>query len=203
MSRLTQIIALLYEMAPSDVSQLEGQLLEQRKAAWDTALREKATEYGCSGTPNPPSGADLQELKAMSHEDAQSIADTWNREVENQVERLYAADKYGSRYYYADRMDAWARDRGVWKNAQIAIQTEMTTRAYAVNRFLAMNGLRGGKFLFKGPPAVCEVCINEFAMGLVSQAYVDSHPCPRHIGCPHTWEEAKIRDLPCDEMWLG
>lgn len=190
-------------MQPSDVQQLEGQLLDRRKAAWISALREEAAKYNCNRMPNPPSGSDLDELEAMSQEDAQGIADTWNRDVENQVEQINQADKYGSRYYYIDRMEAWANQRDSWKSAQIAIQTEQTTRFYTQDRFRQMNGERGGKYKFVGPPPVCEKCIYFYSLGLVTEAFIQRHPAPVHIGCPHEWEAATIADIPCNELWLG
>jgi hypothetical protein len=203
LTRLLKIIALLYEMQPEEQDALSAQLLEQRKAVWRQALADMAREFGCnSASPRPPSGRDLTELKALSDEDAKSIANTWNGDVERQVQRLYDANPRGNRYYYRKNMEAWAAQRSTWKNPQIALNTETVTREYAKSRFREMN-VDSPRFVFDGPPPTCDVCVQEFAAGIVDENYVRKHPCPRHINCPHTWRVVNPQRIPCAEMWLG
>lgn len=203
-STLLKTLALLYKMQADDQAALERDLLDRRKAAWRSALREKAREYGCTtAAPRDPSGRDLSELRAMSADDAKSIAATWNRDVERQLQRLFDANPRGNRYYYYSRMEAWAAERATWKNAQIALMTEQSTRFYAQDRFRQENGLRGVRYLFVGPAPVCEICVRHFAAGLVDEAYVRRNPAPVHIGCPHEWKEQAGGIIPCGEMWVG
>lgn len=201
-SKLLQVLGLLYRMESEDTAALEQQLLERRKQAWVLALAEQAARYGCNRTPEPPRKQDLTELKRMSKEDAAGIAQTWNRDVERQLQRLYDANPRGNRVYYTKNMERWAQARGQWKNAQIALQTEQSTRYYAKMRFFEMNTIRP-RFKFVGPPPVCEVCLDHFGAGIVDMQYIRRNPSPIHPNCPHEWQEAVIADIPCDQLWLG
>lgn len=202
LSNLLQIISLLYRMTDQEVEALEAQLLEQRKQAWRRALRDEAKTYGCNRTPRDPSGRDLDELRAMSAEDAKSIAKTWARDVDRQLVKLFKLNPRGNRQYYARNMEAWAMKRAGWKNPQIALTTETYTREYARARFREMN-LSAPQFVFDGPPPTCKVCVREFAAGVVDENYIRRHPCPRHIFCPHFWRVVNKQTIRCADMWLG
>lgn len=203
MSQLTQIIALLYRMQDADVKALEREILDARKRAWAQALSEAARAHGCTKTPHAPRREDLAELKRMSREDAKSIAETWNRDVTRQIERLHAENPRGNRQYYFNRLEAWASQRAQWKNQQIALQTEQTTRFYAQQRFYAMNGLRGQKYIFVGSAPVCRICARLFARGIVTQDFVNRYPCPQHPSCSHEWKPLTSEKLDCRETWVG
>lgn len=203
MSRLTQIIGLLYQRTDAERVQLERQLLEHRKRVWATALRAEAARHGCNKAPRAPSGSDLAELRRMSREDAESIARTWNRDVERQLEKLYAANPRGNRNYYARGMEAWAAEREAYKGPQIAIVTETTTAEYARQRFQEANYSGKERYRFEGPPPTCRECATLFAAGTVAETFIRRHPCPVHLGCPHRWVAVKLPKIPCNEMWLG
>lgn len=202
-TRLLQTIALLYRMESADTEALTDDLLERRKVDWITAMSEEAQRHGCNQRGEAPRRNDLSELKAMSAEDARSIADTWNRDLERQLVKLFEANPRGNRQYYFSNLERWASERDRWKLPQIAIQTAQTTRAYAQNRFREVNGLRGGRYVFSGPAPACEICVREFAQGIVSEQYVQRHPCPRHVACPHEWQQLRPERVVCDELWVG
>lgn len=201
-SKLLTIIALLYQMQGADVRALADELLERRKAEWRTALTELARQHGCNRSGESPRLDDLDELRRMSLEDARQIAKTWNRDVINQLRKLYGDNPRGNRYYYYSNMERWATERARWKNPQIAIQTAQTTRWYAQNRFRELNGIRA-RFVFAGPPPVCAACVDLFASGIVAEAFIQVNPAPVHIACPHEWREVRPERIPCAEMWVG
>lgn len=204
LSQLQRTIILLYGMQESDISALEDEILEGSKRAWRTALEEKARAYGCAKSARPPSRGYLSELKARAKADAESIAQTWNRELKNQVIRLYNDNPRANRYYYIDNLEAWASQRNIWKSRQISVQTEQNARALAQNAFRAENGLRGTMYRYTGPPPVSEICQRRFAMGLVDEETVGKNPTPAHLGpCIHEWQEVATERIPCEEMWLG
>lgn len=204
MSDLLKIISLIYRMTDVEVEDLTARLLEQRKRAWRTAIAAEAAQCGYTGPAEGPRRHDLDYLRELCELDAASIARTLARDVERELQRLYDAHYRGNRYYYIKHMEAWAEQRNAWKAPQIARQTEMTVKGYAQQRFWQENGLRGERFYFAGPPPACGVCIGHFAAGLVDQQYVDRHPTPIHINCPHTW--ARAGTVPCpssEELWVG
>ncbi len=203
-SRLLRIMSLLYRKTDEEMRTLEEQLLAQMKRAWLAALREEARRYGYRGPANPPSREDLAWLRREARQDAQSIARTWARDVERQLERLYATNRRGNRYYYTKHMEEWAAARDTWKARQIFVTTESKVRAYARERFAERNGLRGDRYVMDGPPPVCAVCVGYFAAGVVDQAFVDKHPLPAHIGCPHQWRALRTVPAPtAAELWVG
>jgi len=204
-TRLLRILKLLYHQTDEDVKALAETLLEQRKAAWESALRAEAAQFGYTGPVYPPRREDLAELRRMSEEDARSIVNTWNRDVDRQLARLYQANRSGNRYYYAKHMEEWATARDVWKSRQISTYTEFSTKQYAQRRFWEMNGLRGARYVFDGPPPVCDDCRSLYGLGVVDQVVVDANPTPRHVGCPHFWRMLPwtADPPPQRELWVG
>lgn len=200
---LLTTLRLLYQMQDADIMALADELLERRKVEWVTALNELAVQHGCQrGRANAPRLGDLQRLRDMSIADARQIARTWNRDVERQLRVLFESNIRGNRFYYYSNMERWANERAAWKNPQIAIQTAQSTRWYAQERFREMNALRQ-RYIFTGPPPVCEECVGHFAAGIVDERYIRRNPTPIHIGCPHEWEALAPERIPCDEIWLG
>jgi len=98
-TRLLRILKLLYHQRDEDVKALADLLLAQRKTAWESALRAEAAQYGYTGPVHPPRREDLAELRRMSEDDARSIVNTWNRDVDRQLARLYAQNRRGNRHY--------------------------------------------------------------------------------------------------------
>lgn len=203
MTRLLQILLLLFGMQDDDITQLSADILEQRKKVWIDALNEQARRYGCNRAgASPPRKNNLRDLKRMSDKDAKGIARTFNRDLERELKRLYSANPRGNRNYYFRNVSAWITARNVWKSIQIALNTETQTRSYAQEQFRLNNDLRG-RFLFVGPPPVCDDCARLFAMGQVSEAVTQRNPNPQHISCLHEWRLVGGQRLDCRDIWLG
>jgi hypothetical protein len=202
-TRLLQIIGLLYRMNADDEVALAKELTLARQRAWTLTIRNEARRLGCDKTPQKATGTQLRDLESMSLEDAKSIARTWNRDVEREIGRLFETNRRGNRYYYAKNVEAWAARRAVWKDAQIALNTEQSTIRYAKEQFWKQNKLLGVRFVASGPAAVCKVCIRIFAAGVVDYRYTQRHPLPAHINCPHTYETLTLEKRACAEIWVG
>lgn len=203
MSRLTDTIALLYRMHDADVRALEDQLLEARKRAWATALRQEAAAHGCAKVPNAPRRDDLAELRRQSRDDARSIARTYNAEVTREIERIYADNPRANRNVYFSRLERWAAERDAWKRQQIALVADTTAAEYAREQFRRYNYTGEEQYVFAGPPPTCEDCASRFAAGIVGRTYIERYPAPRHIGCPHSWTPVRRPRLDCRDIWLG
>lgn len=204
-SNLVRIITLLYSMQQDDINLLADRLLQQRATEWQQSISQELRRYGCSQTGQAPVGSDALELFRLSENDARSIAQTYNRELQNQVQRLYTANPRGNRNYYTSNLEKWAAKRDVYKGQQIALNTAATTRQFAQTRFRQMNGIEGGKYLFSGAPPVCAKCVSLKAKGLVTQEFVSRHPSPQHPNCPHEWVDARPRrtKIDCATAWAG
>lgn len=191
-------------MTTDDVTALADSILERRKASWISALREQARIHGCtSASPSAPRLGDLDMLKRMSAEDAKSIAATYNRELANKINALYRENPRGNRTFYFSRLEAWSTKRAAWKSPQIALTTEMQTRAYAMERFRAMNFDKPLRYIFAGPAPTCRVCVKLFAEGVVDEAFMRSTPIPVHPNCPHYFRVVRPPKLECNQLWLG
>lgn len=203
-TRLHSTLLLLYKMQPEEVAALSGDLLDQRKDVWKRTLTRRAREYGVPGaSANAPRGGDLAELKAMSNEDAKSIAATWERDVERQIERLFNENRRGNRNYYIKNMERWARDREQWKSVQIANVTERGTAFYAETRFRQENDVTADRYIYQGPAPVSENCVRRTGAGVVDYNYMRRNPVPNHPNCPHEWELVTTRRLDPATIWVG
>lgn len=204
MSELTRIISLMYRMTDDDERRLFDDLVNMRVVMYQTAIEREARRYGNNLDANPPSGRDYAEIRRMSERDAASIVRTYNRDVERQVERLYAQNSRGNRNYYASNMERWASQRTTWKQAQIALNTDTTTTEYARRRWFEENFDSGLKWRMVGGAAVCKDCISIMAKGTLTQQFVDSHPCPRHYNCIHAYAPINPRRrADRDTVWMG
>lgn len=204
-TRLLRILRLLYHQGEDEITRIEQQLVAARKRAWFAAMEAEARRWGYTGPASAPRLEDLAWIRRESRLDAESIVKTWNRDVDRNLDKLYAQNYRGNRYYYRYHMEPWAAKRDVWKGRQIAMQTEMSTANYTRQRFEAMNGLRGGLSVFTGPPPVCGECIWLYGLGPVDQKMADRYPCPRHIGCTHRWEKlvGSVKAPAPNELWVG
>lgn len=208
MSELTDFIVSLYEMGSDEKAQVESDLLDTFKNSYQTQLQVEANKYGSNKTARPPSGSSLNELKNTAQRDAGSIADTYNRELRSKVEQLYDMNPRGNQRYFAANLDAWSKDRQKFKSQQIAVNTEQVASDMASRDFRDKNRAILGKtyYAYDGAAPVSDECKSRFGAGIVDENFVDEHPTPAHIGCPHKWGQVKVKKLsPADlaDLWVG
>lgn len=203
-SNLVRTITLLYSMQDADTLQLATQLQEQRALQWQQTISRELARYGCTQTGRLPAGNDAATLSQMSLTDARSISNTYNRELQNQVQRLYNANPRGNRNYYFKNLEAWAAKREVYKAQQIALNTQTMTAEFARQRFRDENNVQG-RYVFSGPAPVCVKCTRLKAMGIVGLAVVQQYGDSQHINCPHFWVDIRPRSskLDCSTAWKG
>ncbi len=203
-SKLVRTIALLYRMESDDIRQLADDLTDARVKAWQQGIQEEARRFGYNVNPPPPDGGDLRDLRNASLEEARQIANTWNRDVERQIQKLYDANPRGNRNYYFSNLERWSTDRARWKNAQIALNTAQSARDSAKREFWRRNNLiRNSMYIFTGPPPVCEECTRLFAHGLFTYRETLRVKIPVHVGCPHEFELFTRGFVPQSKLWIG
>jgi hypothetical protein len=203
MTRLTDTIYLLYSQQTADTDKLTRVITERRKAAWINELTTLAKRHGCSRYAGTPKGEDARELTRTSQTDADGISRTYNRELRNQIERIYRENPRANRNAYYKALEAWAKQRDSWKTLQIALHTDSTARQFAHTRFYQQNPAIAQRFAAAGPPAVCRICLKIFADGVVDFMYTQKHPFPAHINCPHSYKAIAPVRAACDALWLG
>lgn len=187
-----------------DVDSLTASILKQRSETWRATLTEEARAAGSGKQGIGPTGRDLSELSRLSRRDAVSVASTFNRELGNQIDRLFDANPTGKRAYYISGLTAWSDSRADYKDRQIANMNRQTARSYAQERFDTENKVGDALFLFTGPPPREPVCAGHFTAGLVDADYVAANRTPIHINCPHWWErQQSVIGVPVEEIWVG
>jgi hypothetical protein len=187
-----------------DEQSIVASILKQRSETFRATLTEEARATGSSRTGQGPTGKDLSELSRLSRRDAASVVNTYNRELGNQIDRLYDANPTGDRAYYIRELGAWADNRATFKDRQIANMNRSTARSWAQERFDDMNKVGDALFLFEGPPPREPVCAGLFAAGLVDAATVAANRTPIHINCPHSWTKQQgALGVPLNEIWTG
>lgn len=202
-TNLVRVVTLLFSMQADDIQQLATRLQSQRIMEWKSAVSQELRRYGCTQTGQAPAGNDAQTISRLSLDDARSIAQTYNRELEHQVARLFRDNPRGNRNYYFKALEAWSAKRDLYKAQQIALNTAATTRQLAQERFRQMNAIEG-KYLFGGPPPVCIKCMRLMAMGLVTIDVVNKYGNSQHLNCPHEWKPARVRGgIDCATAWTG
>ena len=191
----------------ADIDNLANELYTQAVTGWKAQMILNAYQVGCSGANvNPPSGGDESYLRGVTRRDAESIAQTWNRDIQRQLIALFNARPRGNRYYYLEEMEKWTAARDGWKSIQIGIQTDQKAASYAQRRFLEENNLTNVKMKYAGPPPVSDICKERTAAGIVDQAYALANPAPGHPGpCIHRYQIVAGGALgaDCATLWLG
>ncbi len=203
MSKLTDLLALLYKYSEADTAKLAKQLNERMRGAWVNQMSDLAKKHGCSHLGTVPKGADAKKFRDDSKRDAESVAKTYNRELANEIARLVKVNTKGNRAYYIKNLNIWQRRRDSNKIWAIGLNTDSAGRQHAFTRFYQMNPQIVRKFMASGPPAVCRICINIFAAGIVDLAYTQSHPFPAHYLCPHSYVAVAPARAECTTLWVG
>jgi hypothetical protein len=201
---LQRRLSLAFEFAVTDEDALTESIFEQRAGTFRATLTEEARASGSSKTGRGPNGRDRDELRRMSRRDAQSIRNTFNRDLASQIDQLYDADPARSRQSYISELTAWADRRAQWKDRQIANQNRSTARTYAQERFNDENQVGEALYLFVGPPPRESECAALFRAGLVNRDFAERNPTPVHINCPHNWEVQVARPgVARERIWVG
>jgi len=204
LQRLKRRLMVAYEFAIPDQRTLADGIYQQRAEIWRQTLTNEARTAGSARTGRGPNGIDRDELRRMSNEDAASIAQTFNKDLESQIEQLYRANPDGGRQYYVQALTRWADQRAAWKDRQIANQNRATAQSYAQQRFNVENKVGDALYVFAGPPPREIHCADHFAAGVVDQEYVDANPTPIHINCPHQWRRIQSTiGVTLDNIWTG
>lgn len=189
----------------SQRDQMQDFILEAYRDAYMLGIRESAARHGCTtANVKSPSGANLRQLQRWAKEDALSIADTYAREAQNELQRLWMANPLGGIAYYTAGMSAWAGQRQGYKSITIAINNAQKGYWLGQEQFTINNRLeKNSKWRFAGVPPICPICVRLFGLGHVDFATMQSNTTPVHANCPHYWEEVTGKQLGCEGLWLG
>lgn len=187
-------------------------LFRQSRDDYDATLTDAIAEVGCSGKGRLMGGPELSALKERAAWAADSIVNTYNRDLLKTLEAAEARwiEEHGSReglqrLWLAKQGREAMAQRAVWKEKQIAV----TEQSFAADRakldFWRRNGI-GGEVRVIPFAAVCPICKAYVAKGWLPMAQAqDEFVLPAHVSCPHGLElrPDKLTVPPCEELWRG
>jgi hypothetical protein len=195
MSALTEAIINLYAMTDSDIAQLQAALFEQLRASWLAQMATLARQHNAPNATPVLQGAEYERLQAKALEDAQSIANTYNRELRSQVNAIAARNPNATREEYISVLASWGRERGERKSITTAIATILWAAALGLELFITRNNLQYQLFKAIGGTPVCEICMRIIAAGVVSYQFTLDNPLPAHVSCAHEYAVVNAADL--------
>jgi hypothetical protein len=195
MTALTEAIISLYSMTEADILALEAALFEQLRASWLAQMGTLATQHGTPNAIPMLRGAEYERLQAKAHEDAVSIAATYNRELRSQVNAIATRNPNATREDYISVLSSWGRERGERKSITIAIATILWAAALGLELFITRNNLANQLFKAIGGTPVCNLCMRIIAAGVVSYQFTLDNPLPAHLNCAHEYVVVNAQDL--------
>jgi hypothetical protein len=184
---------------------LQAELLSERIRFYEDELTSQAARVGCPNRRGHLTNqAIIDQLNELSRRDAESIANTYNRDLAATIARIGKDAPGAGRAEFRKRLAAWEEKRASWKNPQIALYTEMSARSLAQQHFYERNHITGTAVL-RPERAVCPVCIGWVLRGKVPLEEAEKHPAPYHVNCPHYWLTMpdKITPEECAGLWMG
>lgn len=198
------IIRPLYGMDEGDITALANDLRRQVMAEYGREIQRNLNLYGCQRLYSGPDAKSQAWIDDYVQKNAEGIARTYNTQLENEIRRQYAANPRANRFAYIRELDAWTKRRNAFKLPSIALNTMTQVRAYAQDRFIRENGIKG-PFAMVGPPPVCKICIRIKAKGPLpwERCQKPENYLPAHVGCPHKWESLVPIRIDCETAWTG
>ena len=189
-----------------DAERIRTDLLSMRRQSYNDELTIQAQHVGCPGQVGRlGNGTILSALNDDSQRDAQSISNTYNYFLGLEIIRAGQANPRGNRYYYAKAVRDWQPTYWQWKDPVIAVTTDKSARAMALEDFYRFNASGLGMAKLEPRSAVCPVCIGWIARGVVPLRVAVANPANFHIGCPHYWDTRpeKVAPAECVNLWMG
>ncbi len=206
-SNVMRLVHLAARMTDENVENLKAQLLRTRRRSFETELDRLSKTVGCDRKSIVDSGPELSAMSDLSATDAQSIVDTYNRDLALAVIVTRAETPRANRNTYASRLTKWDKNRSSWKDRQVAMQSVLDARSLAQKSFHELNpGLEGSAILIGPDPAREPICQGWLNRGRVDIQVAINNPSPFHLNCPHTWEithTSKLNKDECRDLWMG
>jgi len=208
---LSQRGALVFNMLnmnAQDIMNLEQALTRQRSAAYKTEYNRLLKQAGVRlQRVLVLDRATLDNLAARSQSEAETIAQTYDRDLARQIEAIELENPKISRDDLVKRLQSWHTARANWKGPQISLWANRDAVQQAQTDFFKVNG-QAIKAKAKVFPRsyVCDDCGRLVGMGEVDIQVALANPCPRHPNCVHQWVTSgmeRVGPLPQGQFWSG
>lgn len=193
-----------YRMDDASIVRLYEGIERQLTIVYRQTIQAQLNLYGCQKFATGPDSTATKWIQAKARQDSTSIANTYERELQNKIQSIYRQNKRSNRFAYMRAIDAWIAQRNIFKSASISLNTMTAARSYAQDRFIRENGITG-RFAMVGPPPVCKKCIRIKGKGPLtwSECQRPENKLPAHVGCPHRHEVLVPKKINCESAWTG
>ena len=206
MSDVNKLVHLSMRQDSTDAENLRSSLVKSRRREYESELNNLAKEAGCDRTANVSEGEVLNEINDLSKQSADLMVNTYNFDLGVAIIAIRTESPTANRFTYAKRLGEWDTNRSVWKNAQVATDTVLTTKSLAQRDFMRFNTNVESTAILTGPdPAAEPICQGWLDRGRVPAQVAINNPSPFHANCPHFWEFSpeKLDKGDCDSLWMG
>lgn len=192
-----------------DVDTWRKRIFASGRAVYEETIREEVKALGCMdpGRVILQEGAEVKELSSRAQWAAESIVNTYNYDLAQQILQIAKDAPRANRHVYGSRIWTWHEAR----KPQKAQQVQMVEQAWAMNRakeaFHQYNAILAQAEVFPYP-TVCPVCAEYVAGNPYSSMDELYRRCelPRHAGCPHHGRpllDRKLTREECAGLWIG
>ena len=203
LSDVGRMAYLMFAKTSGDVTALADGLFKQGRPTAEETLLQEAHAVGCSPLSVHLSGGYLLSwIRDRSDWAAQSICDTYNRELANEIRRIIADVPTANRWVIAARVQAWEVARELlYKADQIATTETFEIANYVKFQFYEMNKTNEPEAWF-GHSLQCELCQSIAAANPHTLAEAEAIGLP-HVGCLDYWDIRGGEVVDCADLWLG
>lgn len=195
-----------YRMDADDQIRMYEQIERQLTIVYRQTIQAQLNLYGCQKVVSESiDPASSQWIQAKARKDAEGIAQTYDRELMGQIQKVRAGNIRANRFAYMRAIDTWIAQRNIFKSASISLNTMTAARKYAQDRFTRENNI-GGKWVLVGPPPVCKKCVRIKALGPITyeQTQKPNNALPQHVNCPHRYQQLIPKKIECGpNTWTG
>lgn len=206
LSNVQKLVHLAARYDSVDVERIRTELLAIRRRAYNDELSIQAAAVGCPGQRGRlANGRILSALNDLCKRDAESIANTFNYFLAQEIIRIRQNNPRANRHHYAYHYRRWVTGYWDYKDAQIIQMADGSARAMAQQDFYRLNNNLMGSAKLEPRTAVCPICQGWVARGIVPLRVALNNPPPYHPSCPHGWSTRPDRVAPeeCPNLWMG
>ena len=202
LSDVGRLVYLMFQKTAEDVAALADVLFQEGRRTAEEALLQEAHAIGCGILQvRLGEGELLSWVRERADWAAQTICDTYNRDLAFAIEAVIAQYPKANRWVIAYHLRDWEAGRQSWKADQIATTEAFVTANEAKMEFYGMNAITEPKAWF-GYSLICEQCQAIAAQNPYKLRDAQAIGLP-HVGCLDQWHIEPGEMVECSELWLG
>ena len=202
LSDVGRLVYLMFQKTAADVELLADRLFQEGRRTAEEALLQEAHAIGCGVlSVHLPEGELLSSVRERADWAAQTIYDTYNRDLAFAIEAIIAEHPRANRWVIAYNLRDWEASRQSWKEDQIKTTEAFDVGHHARFEFYRLNAITEPRAWF-GYSLICEQCQAIAAKNPYKLRDAQAIGLP-HVGCLDQWHIEPGEMVECSELWLG